>query len=393
MATKTPPSRWPVNLPERIPQDEQQWQIQRKLHGLDNPEHIVNKLAVFDARGLSCDSHPELEIWQQVVLFAASIVDLHFGQDKAAFSRGVLGGRLTSVPQKRATTAVLRLIKSLDRLYPHLKHRAFELLVFLDVPISMLQRWPRRDFERLETFFPRDTKPPDEIEASVPLYIPFLVKLLRPMYPLEQICVALKTNTLGKCEFDKFWKSIQSSKGDKEVSMLDLVQPNYFSVTSPLRTIQHYATFHLSDELQKKAMEAGNRQRGYDPVPSGMSNEAQFYGFQWSSLHMDVVKLAIPLMVNLELLVKGEEGFTKSRAVCHKSGSIRTPDGTFRTIIPTTKNDEPRKVSLGGYMLGQNWVPWENHLGYVLNQGVCILPELGKDIGYVSMLSFNHPSH
>lgn len=101
---------------------------------------------------------------------------------------------------------------------------------------------------------------------------------------------------LGEVEEDRLTQNLE---GDKEIPLWDVFHPEYFSVTSPLRVVQHYMIFRLSDELQRKAIEAGNRQRGYDPVASGMFSEAQFYGYQWSSLHMDVVTMAIPLMVCL----------------------------------------------------------------------------------------------
>src|SRR4051794_32541329 len=73
-------------------------------------------------------------------------------------------------------------------------------------------RQSRNVFKELKSVLQQTYEPQQEIQASAPFYVPFLVSLVRPGYSLDKICNALKTHTLGQREFERFNRAHESKK-------------------------------------------------------------------------------------------------------------------------------------------------------------------------------------
>ena len=69
--------------------------------------------------------------------------------------------------------------------------------------------------------------------------------------------------------------------------------------TPPLRIIQHFVIFSLSERLQKRALKSADQLRGYDPALPGVTSESDLYAYEWSTEHQAVVDETIHCLVRL----------------------------------------------------------------------------------------------
>ncbi|KAG4258259.1 hypothetical protein FPRO03_03213 [Fusarium proliferatum] len=297
-------------LPCSVPQTEEQWQSCRSAHGLGTPENILNKIERFE----QLDRH-ELDPWEKLVIIAATIVDLSIGHDEDALELGrVYAYRLGYSTRRRDRAAVLGLIQLLDRFYAGLEHRAFELLVI----------WSCFE-ETFSEFSGTILELKEEIQASVPFYIPFLVKLLRPQYTLNQIQKALKTKALTPYDWDTFQRTYRdrqcvpcllSTLGDFRTphcqtetttsqTPQELLAPNHKDESDSSCAmhldklypgilyvpITGYTTFDISYELRRQASRAEKEQSVCNRIEK---NGTRIKQYSWSDeYHLPVANQAI----------------------------------------------------------------------------------------------------
>ncbi|RBR09927.1 uncharacterized protein FIESC28_09673 [Fusarium coffeatum] len=180
----------------------------RRQHGLDSVEKLRHKMARLRNIDLVRRPHqaPTLDCWEQLVVIAATVVDLHLGEeDTASLTINSLNGRELShdtiLRDRKAARQVVKLIDAMNLYWKH--DLAFDLLVLLDTPLSILRQQSVHQFQGLERLL-RGCTPSAELQYCLRLYIPFLVMLLRPVYSLFEVQDALNTSLLHESDYDAF---------------------------------------------------------------------------------------------------------------------------------------------------------------------------------------------
>ncbi|RSL37938.1 hypothetical protein CEP53_015340 [Fusarium sp. AF-6] len=204
----------------------------------------------------------------------------------------------------------------------------------MDIPLSSLRLWTRKNFQQIKSQCPHTIEPREEIQASTPFYIPFLVSLLRPKYTLNHIYAALNTNTLGRGDFERFHEVYRNRKlrpcllvtrGDHQTPFCQLAPPKpqqqpsepqsssiqddfdlgeifhveqMYTVTV-YTSITGYKTFNLSVELQKMASRAEKEQTISTTITTFGTRIIQF---DWSrSIHTPIADQAVDELASLPL--------------------------------------------------------------------------------------------
>lgn len=176
--------------------------------------------------------------------------------------------------------------------------------------LSYLRRYGQQPERLRSSLIPR--RPLPEIQASLILYLPFLVRYRRPDLRYEAtkpqksrgnlnkhnsysaICRALNTSILGEDEWDVFISSLNSRMLH---SRLPTVATLAVSTTIPV--VQSFETFTTSRALQQLALTAGDHLYGYNPLPPGDAAEAEFHGYEWlPEYHNPVVTETIRHLVS-----------------------------------------------------------------------------------------------
>ncbi|KAM5357478.1 hypothetical protein ACJZ2D_016229 [Fusarium nematophilum] len=350
-------------LAKRVPKSDAEWEDARSRHGFDSVEKIPDTLVrLFDPKEKS-DLH--------TIIFLARCKVVSYGAGKKVPYDDVnqfLEKGNAEVTTVAYINTVVKFVKLLDELYlSGLRHRAFELLLYIPIKLAHLRRYVDQP-RKFKSYFTTTTTSPPEIQGSVVPCIQFLVGWRYADLKYDCICEALGTRLFDQQEFDKFISAVKTGKLDPRLPPLP-------SITPPLRIIQHFAIFSLSERLKKKARESAGQLRGWNLMPPGTPIEADLYSYEWSTAHRDVVDEAISCLVSLGFLVRGEYFCRISRAIHHESGSLPTPDGKFQVIIPIIKNRKNHcEVSLDSN--GQKTqATWSIQSGFLLNQGTSLLAQ------------------
>ncbi|KAF4946200.1 hypothetical protein FSARC_14251 [Fusarium sarcochroum] len=199
------------NQPVSVPEAEEEWRRARVTCGLNTPPSIIGKVFSLE----SWEQIIGLQRWQRTVVIAANIVDISVGQVEEDDVTEL--GKIYSRPpgydtRRRDRATILSLINLFDRLYAGLEHRASELLVIWNTPLSNLRLWTSKKYQDLYSHFSHIILGRrEEIQTAIPLYMPFLVHLVRLQYILKQIGRALNT-TLSQFDFETFQRTIVSQE-------------------------------------------------------------------------------------------------------------------------------------------------------------------------------------
>ncbi|KAF5021473.1 hypothetical protein F66182_6473 [Fusarium sp. NRRL 66182] len=280
---RTHESIW-KKLAEAVPKTEEEWQAARVRQSFDSSRGIPGALTHhLDSK----ESNLQL-----IVFFAACKVDSYGKRVPYSTVRAFLGNPdLTEPMIGRYLNTVVRMVKLLDELYlTGPRHRAFELLLYIPTKLANLRQYvenPARFKLRCATSAPRP-----EAQGSLALYIPFLVGLKRPDLGYDRICEALGTRLFDQQEFSRFLFALQTRNLAPRLPPLP-------SFTPPLRIIQHFETFSLSERLRKKARESADQLRGFNPVAPATPVETNLYGYQWSPTHQAIVDESVTYLVRL----------------------------------------------------------------------------------------------
>ncbi|CVL08117.1 uncharacterized protein FMAN_14219 [Fusarium mangiferae] len=260
------------------------------------------------------------------------IAEIGKGQDEDNLKYGkTYSSRMSSITYRKDRAAVLNLIKMLDRLYFRLEHRAFELLVIWDIPLTKLRKWTSRTFDEFLSSLPEVSfRPTAEEQASLAFYVPFLIQLIRPQYSLQVIQNALKTRTLTQQDLDRFKEnyrtrqcppSLLGTLGDFRTPHCKLdatsSRPSQQLLTSneddsDLDSALHldklfpaivgihidgYTTFDLSLDLQRKASLAHRRQEVCNRIER---HNTRIHQYEWSEeFHLPVANQVIDDLVRI----------------------------------------------------------------------------------------------
>lgn len=308
-------------------------------------------------------------------------------------------------------------------------------LILSDTPLYKLGRWNLKNYQEIQSQFSKTLALEEEIQASVPFYLPFLVHLLRPGYALEDIQEALGTNQLGQLEFKRFQDTLTSRKvspcllntlgdhriphcqvstapdqpsgspdpsnqDDFDLSKIFHVEKIYPSVVCI--SIYGYRTFNISKELQKRASRAKREQQVCARIERPGTRLVQF---DWSpDIHTPVVNKAFNDLVRIMLLLLGremlsdqvlsgilcrEELFRQSAYLRHDHGIIQLKSRSLQIIIPTESPESHLFISLSSSELSRskfnNRIAWKIDRGLLLEQGTTL--STTRSISFISIVT------
>ncbi|KAK3934396.1 hypothetical protein QBC46DRAFT_80221 [Diplogelasinospora grovesii] len=162
--------------------------------------HFLSMIFIATCCVALCDGHPESSVnaAQQEFLKA---------------SRGKCDGGAKDLAKDRQ--AVRWLLAEMQRQFRRgLRHRGFELFFLMGRSIQFYKYCPKEPKEN--NIFTKKIpccEPPDEIQAALPLWIPFFVKLhVGKRWSYEKICEALQVNLLNREENFQHFQEIYSSR-------------------------------------------------------------------------------------------------------------------------------------------------------------------------------------
>ncbi|KAH7000863.1 hypothetical protein EDB80DRAFT_685842 [Ilyonectria destructans] len=222
---------------KRIPQNEEQWQSTRQVHGLDTRENILlylskirscswthnaDKIPGYSLSELGnravtlCREVTQLRGLSNLISFlfvAACCVDEAVGGDTPSTNAAIksffqaLYGEEWSNGKKwsdesdnlrRIKKGAVRVIGMIDRLYDLIEHRAFELLIYLCMAPTTLRRLTDDEVDYTISLVSKQKVAKEvlakEIQATEPLDVVYLLKLWRPHLTCELIGESLGTS-------------------------------------------------------------------------------------------------------------------------------------------------------------------------------------------------------
>ncbi|KAH7123419.1 hypothetical protein B0J13DRAFT_680091 [Dactylonectria estremocensis] len=393
-------------LDECIPKNEDQWQEARRHHGFKTPEDIHRTVSALVRDG------PLRSDLQKFIYVAVCCVDRYRGDKAKGYSNyraRVRAENLTEFTIDNYMSLVLGIISLINKLYRTLRHRAFEsVLLFAPLGLRTLGHY-KQEPTKFVACFPACRIIPEE-QASLALYLPFIVKYRHPEYSYQVVCDALRTNVLGEDEYLKFVSVLESNKPiprilpdpnesqprtslsaslndrgrydpvrdlwDHNVDLTEhLNTEQLYTVSSP---ITGFKIFKITESIQKKVAAAGKEQNGCisQEVPGAI-----IFRFDWSPLLSMAVGLVIHELVQSGILSPGDMHLSRF-FFRHDSGPMTVPTGWLKIIVPTTSTTEPGMVTVSNQNVQED-VVWNTGFGILLGQGTTLTTS--KTIYYISV--------
>ncbi|KAF5024765.1 hypothetical protein F66182_3143 [Fusarium sp. NRRL 66182] len=383
-----------VSLVDDLSQESGQLK-RRRAQGLDDPRKICRQLTKLEKLDLIHRPYqrPTLVPWQELVVIAATVVDGYLGnKELAASTLAQLHGRElrhdTIIRDKRIVREIIQLT---DHLYLQWKHNlAFELPILLDTPISVLRSQSARKFNEFKLLLQKQT-PSAGITSPLKLYIPFLVRLLRPKYNLTVIQKALQTSLFGPADGAAFWEALHGPTPEYDAirdtwtkheplpsSGLELSEFIDYKRIYPATiciSISGFIAFETSPDLQRKAAYANRNQTGYT------SADGRIIAFNWDEDIQGPVMHQVLEDLAKSGFLQAEEIYLDKVSVSHGSINTDVPPGRLQIIVPIEASEGPVSVGSKG---SSTTVEWDTGTGYMLDQ-YTRLSTLAR-IKYVSLL-------
>ncbi|KAF4461409.1 hypothetical protein FALBO_11797 [Fusarium albosuccineum] len=390
-----------AKLDKCIPKDEDQWQESRRRRNFETPEDIYRTVsALVEDRLLPLDL-------RRLVYIAVCCVE-HRKNEAEAY-RNYRARVDNQDPGELTIRNYMSLVRGVialtDDLYLTLRHRAFEA-VLLVAPLGLASLGYYRQLpDRFKSCFPRIKIIPEE-QASLPLYLPFIVTCRHPEYKYNDVCEALDTSVLDNGEFVKFVSVLESKKPiphilpappgsqlpvstkrkvydpirdewlDEEVDMAEHF--NTEELYAIPDRITGYKVFDIPETIQQKAAIAAKEQDGC--VPQEISGVISFR-FDWSTHHDVVCSQVLGAIVGFGFLSPGGMHLSRS-SVRHDSGPITVHPNWLKIVVPLGVTTELAMVSLHGEGFQDN-VVWDSKSGFLLGAGTTLLPS--RTIHYISV--------
>ncbi|KAF4471706.1 hypothetical protein FALBO_1375 [Fusarium albosuccineum] len=363
MPQRNPEEIW-EKLAKSVPKTNAEWEDARSRHGFDSAERIPGTIARL------LNGPEENHDLCTVVFLARCKVVSHGAGKKVPYddAKQFFGKDNSEATIVAYINAVVKLVKLLDELYLcGLRHRAFELLLYVPKKLAYLRQYTNSP-SKFKSYFAAATTSPPEIQGSAVPCIQFLVGWKYTDLKYDSICEALGTRLFDQQEFDKFISAVKTGKLDSRLPPLP-------STTPPLRIVQHFAIFSLSERLKKQARDSAGQLRGWNLMPPGTPVAAELHSYWWSSAHQAVVDETISCLLSLKFLVRGEYWHYSSRAIHHETGSLPTPDGKFQVIVPIIQNEKEHCEVLLETNGHRNRATWSSKSGFLLNQTTSLLTQ------------------
>ncbi|KAF5019669.1 hypothetical protein F66182_8319 [Fusarium sp. NRRL 66182] len=319
-----------TSLLEDLAQENGQLKRRRQL-GLADPANIRRKLIQLEKIDLIHYPYQKLLLdhWGELIIIGATIVDSYLGNKDTASSTlaQLYRKQLSRETITRDRMAVFQIVRLIDDLYFQWKHNfAFEILILLDTPISVLRQQSALKFNKLKLLVQQHT-PYANVKSSLPLYIPFLIALLRPQYTFIQVKKALQTRHFNQSDCDAFRRAIHESSpqydairdswtkeellpahseellGDNGFDMTEFIDfKGNYPAEVPIQ-VPGFKQFTASRDLQQRAAEASQKQRGC------IRTNASLFAYDWADdIHGPVVEQAVQDLANYGYLKPDEHG-------------------------------------------------------------------------------------
>ncbi|SCN81990.1 unnamed protein product [Fusarium fujikuroi] len=366
----------------------------RRQEGLDGPRKVWEKLAKLKMIDLTRNPYQRLtlEPWHELVIIAATRVDRHLGNNETAASTVLqLNGRvLARDTVTRDQRVVQDVIQLADHLYLHWKHDfALELPLLMNCPISFLRQQSTQKFAQLKLLL-QEQKPSPKIKSSLKLYLPFLVRLLRPEYGLSDIQKALKTSVFNQTDWDTFRKALDGPAPEYDPirdawtaggpsNGLELSEFIDYGKNYPAKVhipIFGFKAFETSPDLQRKVAYASENQTGHIPTSPDM------FAYDWAEDIHGPVKEQVLRDLAKSGFIQADDVYIKKVSVSHGLTSTTVPTGRLQIIVPL--EDSPCTVSLSGQG-SSTTVKWNTETAYMLAQEMTL--SASGWIKYISLLA------
>ncbi|KAI8717985.1 hypothetical protein NCS52_00876000 [Fusarium sp. LHS14.1] len=410
-----PPDRRPRQQPQSpqdaafsrldacIPKNEDQWQAARRDHGFETPEDVHTMVS-----SLIQDTSLPLDL-RRFVYIAVCCVECRKNEGEAFRNyRARTQTESGDLTIRNYMTLVRGMIALMDRCYSIIQHRAFEaLLLFAPLNLHSLGYYKKAP-ERFEACFPRDIVN-FEVQASLPLYLPFIITSRHPEYKYDEVCRALCTGLFDEKAYVEFVSTLDrlkrvpgalpapqkseppvSSKGARydairgiwvndandvdDVDVTEYVNTEIYAIPD-----RHtgYKVFDISEIIQQNAAMAAKEQAGCVPqeIPGVVS-----FKFDWSTHHDIVCSQVLGALVQSGFLSPGEMHLS-NYSVRHDSGPITVSPNWLKIVIPTALTAQPATVTLSGECFKEE-VIWDIKTGFLLGAGTTLLPS--TTICYIS---------
>ncbi|RSL78623.1 hypothetical protein CDV31_017256 [Fusarium ambrosium] len=408
-----PPNRGPRQKPQSpqdaafsrldvcIPKNEDQWQAARRNHGFETPEDVCTTVSALIQDGLL---PPDL---RRFIYIAVCCVECRKDEDEAFrnYRARTQAKTCSDLTIRNYMSLVRGIIALVDQRYSIIQHRAFEALV-LYAPLSLksLSHYKQAP-GRFEACFPKNAVS-FEVQASLPLYLPFIITSRCPQYKYVEVCTALHTKLFDENAFIEFALALDrmkcvtsslpapqepqplvSSEGAHydavrgiwvndvdDVDVTEYVNTEIYAIPSRLTS---YKVFDISEIIQQNAATAAKEQVGCAPqeIPGVVS-----FKFDWSTHHDVVCSQVLGMLVQSGFLSPGEMHLS-NYSVRHDSGPITVSSNWLKIVIPTASAAQPATVTLSGEGFKEE-VIWDKKTGFLLGAGTTLLPS--KTIYYIS---------
>ncbi|EXL67124.1 hypothetical protein FOPG_16735 [Fusarium oxysporum f. sp. conglutinans race 2 54008] len=296
-------------LNESIPKGENQWQEAREVHRFATPQDVYRTVSslVQDVQGEFLS-----EDLRRLIYIAVCCVD-HSENEAEAYrkyrSRVHAKDDLREFTIRNYMSLVRGLVALMDEVYLKLRHRGFEgTLLYAPLSLGALGHYKQAP-EQFTSCFPTAAFTP-EVQASLPLYLPFIVATRHPEHRYRKVCRALGTKILREEEYVKFVSVLQNGRPipyvlpanapDPSVAFSDSkgrydpVRDQWVPVTIP--NLAGFKPFEIPESLQQIIARAGKQQD--DPVRLDVHG-AVIFRFGWSRDHQEVVDRVIDVLVSL----------------------------------------------------------------------------------------------
>ncbi|KAF6528240.1 hypothetical protein IWW34DRAFT_859468 [Fusarium oxysporum f. sp. albedinis] len=275
-------------LNESIPKDENQWQEAREVHRFATPEDVHRTVSslVQDIQG---EFLPE--DLRRLIYIAVCCVE-HSENEAEAYrkyrSRVHAKDDLREFTIRNYMSLVRGLVALMDELYPRSRHRSFEgTLLYAPLTLGALGHYKQAPDQFKSSFSTAAIAL--EVQASLPLYLPFIVATRHPEHPYETVCRALGTNILSKEDYFKFVSVLQRGGPGR----YDPVRDQWLPVTVP--NLAGFKPFEIPESIQQIIARAGKQQD--DPASQDIPG-AIIFTFRWSRDHQKVVDRVIDILVS-----------------------------------------------------------------------------------------------
>ncbi|EWG46533.1 hypothetical protein FVEG_06987 [Fusarium verticillioides 7600] len=364
----------------------------RRGEDLDGPRKVWKKLAKLQKIDLTHNPYQRLtlEPWQELIIIAATRVDRHLGNNETAEAtilqlNGKALARDTVIRDERVVQDVVQLADHLFLKWGH--DFALEIPLLMNVPISILRQQGAQKFTQLKLLL-QEQKPSPKIKSFLKLYLPFLVRLLRPQYELSDIQKALKTSLFSQTDWDTFRKALDGpapeydpirdawTVGEPSVEWSKFIDYGKNYPTKACVPIIGFKAFETSPDLRRKVAYARENQTGQIPT------NPDIFAYDWAEdIHGPVKEQVLRDLAQIGFIQAGDI-YIKKVSVLHGCASTTVSKGHLQIVVPL--ENSPWGVTLSSQGSSTS-IQWNTETAYILAQETT-LSALGW-IKYISVLA------